>query len=129
MILPDVEALVVAYLTDRLGDVTVAVKVPNPRPSPLVRVWRTGGPATNRVLDEAQITVQAWATTTLAAADLAGTCRDLLLAAANRDAIPLLRRAEDVSGTYYDPDPDVTDARYTATLRLAVRATTSTATP
>lgn len=130
--LPDTEALVAAYLADQLterygeqyGEVEVATRVPNPRPTPFVRVFRTGGPARNRVLDEAQITVQTWAATTAQAAELITTCRDLLLNAAHRDAIALLRRTEDVSGTYYDPDPDATDARYTVTVRLAVRATT-----
>ena len=122
--LPDVEALVVAFLAEHL-DAPVHVTIPNPRPTPLVRVQRTGGPARNRVMDETQVTVQAWGTTGVEAAGLIGEARDLLLNAATRDGITLLRRAEDVSGVYYDPDPDNPDPRYTVTVRLTVRATTA----
>lgn len=120
--LPDVEAMVVEFLNG-IVDPKVATRVPNPRPDEFVRAWRTGGGASNRVLETATITVQAWGkdpNDTVAAAALAGACRDALL---NRyTEMPLVRGVSEVTGPYYDPDSGTGSARYTFTHQLSVRA-------
>lgn len=119
----DVETLVCDYLRAGLGDGTpVQTKVPNPRPAAFVRAWRTGGPAQNRTVETPQVTVQAWAGTDVAALDLAGRSRTLLLAAASRAALPLVRRVQELGGLYFDPDPTSEMPRYTFTVQLTVRA-------
>lgn len=120
--LPDVEALVVAFLNGNLTP-PVKTRVPNPRPDAFVRAWRTGGTAVNRVLERATITVQAWgadSNDTVAAAELAGQARHALLNAYTE--MPLVRGVVEMTAPYYDPDPGTGIARYTFTHQLLVRA-------
>lgn len=118
--LPDVEALVVAFLKPVASPQKVSTLVPDPRPASFVRVFRTGGAATNRVLERAQITVQAWAKDTGAAVELAKACRTALL---NRStSMPLVRGVEETGGLYFDPDPGTGIPRYTFTVQITVRA-------
>ena len=116
---PDVEAMVVEFLNVRVAP-KVSTQVTKPRPDTFVRAWRTGGAATNRVLEEAQITVQAWAPTSVEASDLAQECRRLLLN--DYTGMPLVRGVNEVSGVYFDPDPGTNIPRYTFTSALLVRA-------
>jgi hypothetical protein len=104
------------------GGASVHIKVPKERPATFLRVWRTGGAATNRVLDLPLITVESWsATSDKIAADNANVARQLLL---NASAVmPLVRGVEEVTGPFYDPDPVSGVTRYTFTVRMRVRAT------
>lgn len=117
--LPDVEALVGSFLRARLP-VPVSTKVPNPRPARFIRAWRTGGAASNRVLEEAQVTVTCAASNSVQASDDARAARSLLMN--EYTAMPLVRGVEEVSGPYSDPDPDTNGDRYSFTVRLRVRA-------
>lgn len=117
---PDAEAMVVAFLNDRV-DPPVATKVGNPRPSRYVRVWRTGGSATNRVLERVQITVTCGAGSSVTASQDAQSCRRALLN--EYTAMPLVRGVTEITGPYYDPDPDTGTDRYSFTHELSVRAT------
>lgn len=120
MSFPDAEAMVRSFLAAKVAPVRVQTKVPANRPATFVRVWRTGGAAVNRVLERPLITVQAWDTNSVAAIELAGKCRHSLL---NHSAeIPLVRAVEEVTGPYYDPDPDTGIDRYSFTVQLSVRA-------
>lgn len=118
--LPDAEKVVCDYLRAGLGGVAVASRVPKERPARFVRAWRTGGPTVNRVLDDAQMTVQAWAETTVDAQALAGQCRDLMLRAVAAGGIPQARRVQ-LHSLYYDEDPDSRTPRYTFTGTLRLR--------
>lgn len=115
----DVEAMVVFFLTTKLG-VKVGTRVPNPRPDTFVRAWRSGGAASNRVLDVAQVTVTSWAESTTAASELAQRCRHVLLN--DHSGMTLVRGVEESGGLYYDPDVDTGADRYTFTVTLRVRA-------
>ena len=116
--LPNIDAMLLDFFGSRLS-VPVHMKVPQDRPASFVRVWRTGGGALNRAVDQPLVTVQGWAQSDLAAHDLAAECRDLLLNEAS--GMPLVRSVEVVSGPYLDPDPDSRQPRYTVTARLTVR--------
>lgn len=117
----DVETIVRDFLGDRV-DVPVRTRVPKPRPKRFIRAWRTGGAAVNRILDRPLITVQVWDEEDDARASaLANECRDYLLGAST--GMNLVRRVEEVSGVYYDPDPDTGIHRYSFTHQLSVRAT------
>lgn len=120
MRLPDVEALVIAFLKPIVAPVKVATKVPATRPALFVRVYRTGGAAQNRILEEAQITVDAWAATEVDAFNLAAGCREALLNDASQ--IPLVRGATETGGLHLTPDPDTNTPRYRFTVGLTVRA-------
>ncbi len=119
-VFPDAEALYRKYLADALEGVRVATLVPNPRPAEFIRAWRTGGTAMNRVVDRAQITVQVWAESTVAASGLANRARHLSLEAAG--GMPLVRGVTETSGVYADPDPATGSPRYTFTHELTIRA-------
>lgn len=115
---PDAEAIVVTFLTTRTAS-PVATKVPNPRPARYTRAWRTGGAAENRIVDKPIITVTCTApNSTTASADAAAARSAFLNEAA---AMPLVRKVEEVSGLYYDPDPDTSEDRYSFSMRLTVR--------
>jgi hypothetical protein len=120
MNLPDVEALVRAFLASVVAPVKVATAVPAQRPAEFVRAWRTGGAAVNRILDQPQITVQAWAQGSVRASEIAQVCRTALFN--DYPTMPLVRGVEEVSGLYFDPDPDTNVPRYTFTVILNVRA-------
>lgn len=115
---PDVEAMVGAFLRARVVP-PVSTKVPNPRPKRYVRAWRTGGAAVNRILDAPIVTVSCTAATSVAASDDARAARRALLN--EYTAMPLVRSVEEVTGLYYDPDPDTNEDRYTFSIRLRVR--------
>lgn len=116
---PDVEARLVGYLAEALP-VSVSTRVPNPRPSRFVRVWRTGGPVTLRVMDRPVVTVEAWGADEVGAHDLAEQARSLLLDGARRRTAGLHTVA--VQSMYSDPDPDTGIPRYTITATVSVRA-------
>lgn len=122
MSFPDIEALVRQHLLSGAYEAGAGVftRVPSPRPVTFLRVWRTGGAAINRVLDQPLITVQSWASTDKIASDNANVARDLLLNASG--AMSLVRGVEEVTGPYYDPDPVSDATRYTFTMRMRVRA-------
>ena len=75
---PDVEAMVLTFLRGRVES-PMATTVPSPRPDPFVRLWRNGGPAVNRVLERAQVTVEAWSADSVTASEIASACREALL--------------------------------------------------
>lgn len=120
MRLPDVEALAVGFLKDVVTPVKVGTRVPNPRPALFVRAYRTGGSAVNRVLEEAQITVEAAGATEVEAFNLASKCREAFLN--DFSQMPLVRGANEVGGLYFSPDPDTNTPRYRFTIGLMVRA-------
>jgi hypothetical protein len=123
VVFPDAVYEVGSYLASRLtarGDATpVYSRVPNPRPATFVRVIRTGGPRRNLVVDDAQITVEAWAATDEAAHDLAQLCRAILLASPGDS--DLIRDVGEVGGPGLQPDPDSNTPRYVFTHLVALR--------
>lgn len=120
MSLPDVEAMGVAFLKPLVAPVKVATKVANPRPTESVRVFRTGGAALNRVLEEAQLTVDAEAATQERAFELASKCREGFLHQSR--LMPLVRGVNEVGGLYFAPDPETNIPRYRFTVGLMVRS-------
>ncbi|WP_157509584.1 hypothetical protein [Leifsonia sp. Root4] len=110
----------VAFLKPVIAPVKVATKVPATRPASFVRVYRTGGAALNRVLDQPQITVDAWAANEVDAFELAAKCREALLN--NASQMQLVRGATEVGGLHLNPDPGTNTPRYRFTVGLSVRA-------
>lgn len=117
---PDSEALVRSFLAARTSPVPAVTKVPAARPALFVRCWRTGGASSSRVLDQPIITVQVWGADSVTASELSSKCRQWLLA--DSGSMPLVRGVEEVTGQYYDPDPDTGIDRYTFSVQMKVRA-------
>lgn len=116
----DAEAMVVDFLVPVAAPEHVGTKVPNPRPRRFVRAYRSGGAASNRVLEIAQITVEAEAESSTRAYELASACREEFLQKYTR--MPLVRGVEEIGGLYYAPDPDTNIDRYRFTVAVTIRA-------
>src|SRR5699024_2495459 len=68
---PDVEGMVISYLTSRLDGVHVSTIYPREDSSLAVRVSVTGGEVTGRVVASPRVLVECWASSTVAAQQLA----------------------------------------------------------
>jgi hypothetical protein len=106
-------ALVAAGQTAHVGS-----QIPNPRPATFVRVSRTGGPKVLRVVDGAQITVDAWAPDGGAAMDLAQLCRKCI---EEMPGTAPVHRVEEIGGPQDFPDPVSDTPRVTFTVQIQMR--------
>lgn len=114
---PDSEAMLVQFLGEKVFPLHVGTKVPKDRPAEFVRVWRTGGAAANRVLDQPTLTIQAWGPNSY---ELIRVCREAVLN--EYTLMPLVRGVEEITGPYFDPDPGTSIDRYSCSVQLQVRA-------
>ena len=122
---PPIEPLVITYLRTRLerwsDPVTVATRVPVPRPDRLVRITAAGGGETNVVLSTRLVIVECWDTREPEAALLAERCWALLLASRTDPGEPRIRNAVNVGAPVNHPDPDTRHPRYQFTVALTLR--------
>lgn len=116
----DAEALAVGFLKPVVFPTKVGTLVPNPRPTAFVRAYRSGGGATNRVLETANITVEGQAPTTTEAFELTAKCREAFFNLYTR--MPLVRGVDEAGGLYFAPDPTTNIPRYRFTMALRLRA-------
>lgn len=118
----DVTAAVIAGLNS-LG-VTVAGKVPAARPARFVTVTRTGGPRRDRLVDDAQITVDSWGTSSADALGLAEKARTAVHELVGRTSAGVfIIGTQEVSGPAYLPDVSGVD-RYRQTFVVSTKGTT-----
>lgn len=127
IVAPDVESLLVSYLSSELAarlaepGVKVSTKVPNPRPGRFVRVLLTGGAGRSSVvLESATVTVEAWGERETDAYSLAQLCRGLIHAIDVVNGVQFYR-VEDFSAPANLPDPNSGQVRYTASYVVRVR--------
>lgn len=126
ILFPDVEALLVTYLTEALtarGDsATVHTKVPTTRPSRFVLVPRRGGVQRDVVIDDATIAVECWADTDGDAAQLTQLVRALLMALPARGVNgTAFYRYREFAGPQNFPDGTSAQSRYTFTCQISCR--------
>lgn len=121
VLFPDAVAAVCTLLRSTLG-VDTDSKVPTPRPTEFYRVQRVGGTSRDVVIDDATVTVEAWAPTVEEADDLAQLARAHLRAVHN-DSVDgaLLYRVIEIAGPGLLPDPISGSPRSTATYQVTVR--------
>lgn len=131
LVAPDVVALVIALLRDRLPEidgqapVQVTRAVPSPRPKTFVTVRQLGGAGRDSavpVLDRVSVAVEAWAAQVAAAADLAQNARAVVHAAQGTvlGSVQVYRVVE--AGAPVElPDPLSDQARVTFSAELSVR--------
>ncbi|MDR6691344.1 hypothetical protein J2X55_002256 [Microbacterium sp. 1154] len=115
----DVEQMFRDFL-DEDTQQTVKTAVPSDRPDVFTHVWRSGGSASNRVVERPILTITAWDTSATRAHDRLQECRDAVMNRYGR--MPLVRRVEEITGPYWDPDPDTNLPRYSMLIRPTVRA-------
>ncbi|MFZ4841177.1 hypothetical protein [Mycetocola saprophilus] len=116
---PEVEAMLATFLTGRVEG-QVEGFVPATIPDRFTRVVRIGGVADNRALETARVSWTAWGTSKADAAVAAQRVRSVLLN--DFMEMSLVRGLTEISGPYFDPDPDTGRARYSGTVELRVRA-------
>lgn len=122
VIFPDVEALLVAYLTPLLGGVEVGTQIPNPRPDTFVRVTRVGGARRDRITDQPLVVVQAWATDEAAAQNLGARAQAHVFALEQTSVgDSYVRAVREVGGFQAVPDPLSGTPRYQFTAQLDTR--------
>jgi hypothetical protein len=119
---PDTAAIVISRLKVALPALTIVHDVPTTRPPVFVRIFRTGGPRANLVVDAAQITVESWAPD----ADTASTNAELVRAQLNHlpeqsGATPAILLVEEFSGPAELPDLVSSSRRFTWTATVHVR--------
>lgn len=120
---PDATAIVIGRLRTALPSLTFHHEIPNPRPVTFVRIFRTGGPRANLVVDGAQITIESWAADIDVAMTNAQTVRGRLLAIHEQIISPAICRVDEFSGPAELPDPVSTSRRITWTVVVWVRGT------
>jgi hypothetical protein len=109
IVFPDAEAVVIGHLGPLL-DIPVTTSIPNSRPAKFLRVMRTGGPATSVIIDQAQLTFEAWGDGSVDASNLARQARAAVNAMPGR--VPGVQRVAELSGPGNLPDPHSSQARY-----------------
>lgn len=119
LIFPDVKAMVIGYLNEHLP-VTVASRVPNPRPTSFVRVLLSGGHEENIVIQESRVTVEAWANVESDAQKLAQLARAHLKRAHQMTGIPVYRVNVPPPVDY--PDDETGQYRYQFVFTFRTRA-------
>lgn len=117
---PDIKALVMEYLRGIVKVPVVSTRPDNGTPA-FVRVIATGGAGrSNRVLQQVQLTIDCYETSTGRAATLATTVDEAI----HQLPISPLPVNSVTGGTPQDyPDPDVKSPRYTATYQLVTKLT------
>lgn len=113
------------WLLDLSMSVPVSSRVPADRPAEFVTAVRTGGTRRNLVVDSPIILIEAWAAELDRAHDLCAEARAVVDAAVG-DYIGaeqlLVCRVDEVAGPAPLPDPLSSQARYTLTLQVSLRA-------
>lgn len=119
---PDSAAAVISVVDAAVAE-PVRSRPPNPRPAAFVTVRRVGGVRRNLVVDEATLSVEAWAATEQAAHDLAQQARAAIHAAQGTvvAGYGTCYRSDEVGGPVWDPDPESEQARYSFSVSVAFR--------
>jgi metal-dependent amidase/aminoacylase/carboxypeptidase family protein len=124
---PDAAAAVIAYFNTvaSLAGVPIHQVEPNPLPATFVLVKRIGGHARNLVIDDAYLTIEAWAPTEAEAHDVAQHTRAEIHAAVGHYlGTQFCYRVDEIGGLAMSPDPDTAKPRYTWTVSVSLRGTT-----
>jgi hypothetical protein len=123
MTLPNVTALLVAYLDPILDPIKVASRVPTDRPVELLQVRRVGGRGLPPVRDVARIDIFAWAATEPRAEEIGGTARSAVWALAGTDLAGVaVYTISEVLGPRLDDDEETGTHRSWTTIDVMVRA-------
>lgn len=118
----DAEALVIAYLTEVLPDVSVAGRVLTR--DAMVVVEQTGGTRVDHVIDLPQITIQVWDSTASTASRLCRTAFARVLSIRDHPVHGhLVREVRVVGLPVHFPDPTAGAERYQCTVQLNTRPT------
>ena len=123
MAFADVTALAITYLTPLVSPVTVATRVPDPRPVEFVQVRRVGGGPVVPFRETVRLDVFCWAETEQRAQELASTVRAAMWALAGNDQLGAMTyQVGEFLAPRLDDDDQTGTPRAWATYDLTVRA-------
>lgn len=127
VVAPPLEALLVTGISDALaviGDTaTVATRVANPRPARAVRVRRSGGSRSVRVIDTNLVLIECWDDDGVQAESLAGLISGVITSLDGQMVTGhMILSALILGGPANDPDPDSDTPRYTLTAEVRTKA-------
>lgn len=123
MAFPDVNALLIGYLTGVVDPDPVVSRIPDPRPVRVVQVRRVGGSGLLPVRDSARLDVLCWDADDRSAMDLALTVRAAVWALWGTTLLgPVCYRVQEFLAPRLDDDPVTNSPRAWATYALDVRA-------
>jgi hypothetical protein len=129
---PDPEAVVCAFLTAQnvsgtYAGVKASTKVPAVRPARFLRVFSVGGFDSNIVTAVTRFAVEGWGTTESVAQGLCARAVSQITSAALAGVMgsTTVTAVNVVSRPQNLPDPDSNQARYTATVEVAMRGATA----
>lgn len=110
---PDAEALVITYLKTKIAGVYVSTKIPDPRPTKLIKVTRVGGSKLRLNADSPLLVFECWGSNSVEASDLCRQARAYVDAMAGDTVSGVwVFRVREVGGPAYFPDPDTNSPRY-----------------
>ncbi|MDQ0793560.1 hypothetical protein [Streptomyces sp. B1I3] len=125
ILFPDAEGLVIAYLKTKISGVTIATKVPNPRPSKLIKVTRVGGTKLRLNADSPVLAFECWGSTSVEASDLAKYARAYVDAMAGEKVNGVwVFKVREVGGIANFPDPDSDSPRYQFSVAIDTKGAT-----
>ena len=122
VVFPDIVAVLLDRLRADVPSLTFVHEIPVPRPVTFVRIFRTGGPRLNLVVDGAQITVESWAPTVpLASANAQLVRAHLNALPEQRTVTPNIYRVDEMAGPAELPDLSSGSHRFTWSAIVAIR--------
>lgn len=120
---PNTVAVVLTRLRAALPALTFVHDVPTTRPPTFIRIYRTGGPRTNLVVDGAQLSIESWAADSATAATNAALVRAQLNYLAEQPSVtPPIYKVEELSGPAELPDPVSASRRVTWSVIVHLRS-------
>ncbi|WP_067428530.1 hypothetical protein [Nocardioides jensenii] len=118
---PDIEAAVVTLLSSHM---TVATKVPNPRPAAHTRVTAAGGNERNLIQSDARVIVECWGADDTAALGLARLAYAVLWGGQDSFIAPGVWVSQiQLTNPVNLPDPDTRSPRYQFVAQLTASLT------
>jgi hypothetical protein len=135
IVFPDTAAIVIAFIkaefTARSVTAGVGTKTPTPiPPTPFVRIFRTGGLSSQRVLDRVQLTIETTADDTATAHDVAQLVRGLIhsMVGTSQPSTTIsgvsstaISDVQEFTGPQDFPDPLTNSPRYSFTIQVTAR--------
>lgn len=110
---PDAEAVLVTYLKTKIAGVSISTKIPDPRPTKLIKVTRVGGSKLRLNADSPMLAFECWGSTSVEASALCRQARAYVDAMAGETVNGVwVFKVREVGGPVYFPDPDTALPRY-----------------
>lgn len=121
----DVEALVVTWLKSKIAGVSVSTKIPDPRPTKLIKVTRLGGSKKRLNADSPMVVFECWGSTSVEASTLCQQARAYVNAMEGETINGTwIFKVREAGGPAFFPDPNTTLPRYQFSVTIDTKGKT-----